>query len=79
VQINNPDLVLLDLTLPDMDPVQMISQARQAGAATPPIIVVSARASGFISEAAREIGAASVLHKPFLISALLGNIEQVLG
>jgi len=77
-QVDRPDLVLLDLSLPDMDAVQMINQARQAASTTPPIIVVSARATGSIHEAAREIGAVSVLHKPFPISTLLGNIEQAL-
>ena len=77
-QGERPDLVLLDLTLPDMDPVTMISQARNAASTTPPIIVVSARSVGSVQEAAREIGAVSVLHKPFPISALLGYIEQAL-
>jgi DNA-binding response OmpR family regulator len=73
-----PDLILLDLSLPDMDAAEMVSELRRARADVPPIIVVSAKTARSVEEAARLVGASGVLRKPFPIDALLECIEDAL-
>src|SRR5437016_2716688 len=52
-----PDLILLDLTLPDMDAIDMFKQVVKTHPSTPPVIVVSAQPVRFAKEAARAMGA----------------------
>ena len=74
----HPDLVLLDLTLPDMDAVQMVHQLEESHHDLPPVIVVSAKTTTYVQATAREIKAVSVVPKPFMIENLLGSIEGAL-
>src|SRR5690242_16952497 len=59
----DPDLVILDLGLPDMDGVDVARQLR-AGSATP-IIVLSARDAEGVKVAALDAGADDYVTKPF--------------
>ncbi len=72
------DIVLLDLTLPDMDGVEMIKNLLKSGTSVPPVIVTSAISNHLAEKAARSIGAAAVLVKPFSISNLLDTINGIL-
>jgi DNA-binding response OmpR family regulator len=70
------DLVLLDLTMPGMDPLEMV---RKVGTQDmPPVIVLSAKPAALVAEAARSIDAAAVVHKPFGIDDLLETVRRVL-
>ena len=75
----SPDLILLDLMLPDMDGVQMIQQLITAGRDLPPIIIASAKPSQAVASAARAIGAAGVVRKPFSLDELLGCVAAALS
>jgi DNA-binding response OmpR family regulator len=68
----DPDVVLLDLGLPDTDGVQVCRQLRQRSDAA--IIVVTA----YGEEAALDAGADDYLVKPFGLSELLARIRAVL-
>ena len=72
----NPDLVLLDLGLPDMDGVDVIRKLRSW--ATMPIIVVSARAEGSDKIGALDAGADDYLTKPFDVDELLAHLRAAL-
>ncbi len=69
----NPDLILLDLGLPDMDGVDVIERIRSWSAA--PIIVISARSETSDKIEALDAGADDYLTKPFSVEELLARIR----
>jgi len=73
---NNPDLILLDLGLPDIDGIRVIEQIRKSSDV--PIIVVSARGMEREKVEALDKGADDYLTKPFLIGELLARIRVAL-
>ena len=70
---HNPDIVLLDLGLPDMDGVDIIRKIR--GWSSMPIIVISARSEDTAKIAALDAGADDYLTKPFSVEELLARIR----
>ena len=72
----NPDLILLDLGLPDMDGTEVIRQVREWAAT--PIIVLSAREQEQQKVAALDLGADDYVTKPFGINELLARIRTAL-
>ncbi|MGN0747418.1 MAG: response regulator, partial [Aristaeellaceae bacterium] len=66
---HNPDIVLLDLGLPDMDGVQVIRTIRSWS--NMPIIVISARSEDTDKIEALDAGADDYLTKPFSVEELL--------
>ena len=62
---HNPDIVLLDLGLPDMDGVQVIQKIRSWS--NLPIIVISARSEDTDKIEALDAGADDYLTKPFSV------------
>jgi DNA-binding response OmpR family regulator len=74
-----PDLILLDLQLPDMNGEEVIHRLSHTSLGAPPVIVVTARRQQAAEEAALEIDAAGMLLKPFEIQSLLDQIELVLA
>jgi two-component system KDP operon response regulator KdpE len=72
----NPDLVLLDLGLPDADGLDVTKAIRQM--ARTPIIVLSARGQEHDKVAALDLGADDYLTKPFGVPELLARIRVAL-
>ncbi len=72
----NPDLVLLDLGLPDGDGLDVAKAIRQT--ARTPIIVLSARGQEHDKVAALDLGADDYLTKPFGVPELLARIRVAL-
>ena len=68
-----PDVVLLDLGLPDMDGTQIIQRIR--GWSQMPIIVISARSEDADKIAALDSGADDYLTKPFSVAELLSRLR----
>lgn len=71
-----PDVVLLDLGLPDMDGLQIIRSVREWSHL--PIIVVSARTRERDKVAALDLGADDYIVKPFGTSELLARIRTAI-
>ena len=71
-----PDIIILDLTLPDMDGIQVTEQIREWSAV--PIIVLSVRDGERDKVAALDKGADDYLTKPFNIEELLARIRVAL-
>ena len=69
-----PDLILLDLGLPDMDGNDIISSVRKWTSC--PIIVISARAGEQDKVAALDLGADDYITKPFDMEEVLARIES---
>jgi two-component system, OmpR family, KDP operon response regulator KdpE len=73
---HNPDVVILDLGLPDGDGLEVARRIREWG--TVPIIVVSARGQELDKVAALDAGADDYLTKPFGTLELLARVRVAL-
>jgi DNA-binding NtrC family response regulator len=73
-----PDLVILDMRLPDGDGLDLLPDITGAGDAAPPVIVVTAY--GDIGQAvdAMKLGAADYLRKPLDLDELLVTVDKVM-
>ncbi len=71
-----PDLIVLDLGLPDMDGVQVVKGIRAWSSV--PIVILSARAQESDKIAALDAGADDYLVKPFGVGELLARIRVAL-
>jgi len=72
----NPELILLDLGLPDLDGLEVVRTIRRS--ARTPVIVLSARGQEQDKVAALDLGADDYLTKPFGASELLARIRVAL-
>ncbi|GAA0791614.1 response regulator transcription factor [Faecalicatena orotica] len=70
---HNPDILLLDLGLPDMDGIEIIRKVRTWS--NMPIIVVSARSEDTDKIDALDAGADDYLTKPFSVEELLARLR----
>ena len=70
---HNPDVLFLDLGLPDMDGINVIRQVRSWS--TMPIIVISARSDDTDKIEALDAGADDYLTKPFSVEELLARLR----
>jgi two-component system KDP operon response regulator KdpE len=73
---NPPELVILDLGLPDMDGIEVIRRLRDWTAV--PIVIVSARGQEKDKVAALDAGADDYLTKPFGVGELLARMRVAL-
>ena len=73
---HNPDLVILDLGLPDEDGLNLIDYARSKGST--PIIVLSARSDEYDKVEALDKGANDYVTKPFGTAELLARVRAQL-
>ena len=71
---HNPEIVLLDLGLPDMDGVEVIRRIRSWS--NLPIIVLSARSEDTDKIGALDAGADDYLTKPFSVEELLARLRM---
>ncbi len=75
-EARRPDLVLLDLGLPDMDGVRVLRRIR--GDATTPVVILSARDAERTKIEALEAGADDYVTKPFSTGELQARIRAVM-
>ncbi|GAB4142271.1 MAG: response regulator transcription factor [Planctomycetota bacterium] len=72
-----PALILLDITLPGMNGLEVLRALREKGARTP-VIALSARQDEYDKVAALRLGADDYVTKPFGVAELLARIDSVL-
>ena len=70
---HNPDIILLDLGLPDMDGIEVIKKIRSWSEM--PIIIISARSEDTDKVDALDAGADDYLTKPFSVEELLARLR----
>jgi len=76
VALNRPDLVILDLGLPDMDGIEVTRRLREWSKV--PVIILSVREQEVDKIAALDAGADDYLTKPFGMGELLARIRTVM-
>ncbi len=73
-----PDLVLLDIWMPDVDGVTLLKEWSASGQLTMPVIMMSGHGTIDTAVEATKFGAQSFLEKPITLQKLLRSVEQAL-
>jgi DNA-binding NtrC family response regulator len=73
---NAPDLVLLDIWMPDTDGVTLLKEWQRDGMLTMPVIMMSGHATIDTAVEATRIGALNFLEKPIALQKLLKAVQQ---
>jgi DNA-binding NtrC family response regulator len=71
-----PDLVLLDIWMPDTDGVTLLKEWQRDGMLTMPVIMMSGHATIDTAVEATRIGALNFLEKPIALQKLLKAVQQ---
>src|SRR5438034_10609630 len=76
----NPDLILMDLALPELDGVEATRQIRRRHMLSQtPIFAISAFATSEVKRDAIEAGCTEVFRKPLEIEPFLGKVRNMLN
>lgn len=76
VEKERPDLIILDIMLPDISGIEVCRQIRQVS--TTPVIMLTARGEELDRVAGLEVGADDYLAKPFSFKELMARIRSTL-
>ncbi len=78
-QAEQPDLILLDATMPVMDGLTALGKLKE-GADTKhiPVVMLSADACQENKDKATELGALNFIHKPFTADSLLNGLKGII-
>lgn len=74
-----PDLVLLDIWMPDADGLTLLKEWASGGLLNMPVVMMSGHATIDTAVEATRIGAMDFLEKPIALQKLLGTVKRALG
>src|SRR4051812_11316327 len=74
-----PDLVLLDIWMPDSDGVTLLKEWASGGLLTMPVVMMSGHATIDTAVEATRIGALDFLEKPIALQRLLATVKRALA
>lgn len=75
LEIKSPDLILLDIMLPDMDGVETLKFLKNSQYHDIPVIMVSAKTSEYDKVTLLDLGAADYITKPFGVLELIARVK----
>jgi DNA-binding NtrC family response regulator len=73
-----PDLVLLDIWMPDVDGISLLKEWSKTGQLTMPVVMMSGHATIDTAVEATRIGALNFLEKPIALQKLLKTVNKAL-
>ena len=74
-----PDLVLLDIWMPDADGITLLKEWASSGQLTMPVVMMSGHATIDTAVEATRIGALDFLEKPIALQKLLATVKRALA
>jgi DNA-binding NtrC family response regulator len=78
-EVLRPDLVLLDIWMPDVDGITLLKEWNQSAQLTMPVIMMSGHGTIDTAVEATKHGAMAFLEKPITLQKLLRAVEQALS
>ena len=78
-QENAPDLILMDLNMPEMNGYEVMEHLKENGAQEIPIIFMTSNEDTESEVRGLEMGAKDYIHKPFIPDVLLKRVEKVIN
>lgn len=75
LDIKRPDLILLDIMLPDMDGVETLKMLKGSAYHSIPVIMVSAKTSEYDKVTLLDLGASDYITKPFGVLELIARVK----
>src|ERR687894_715989 len=76
---SRPDLVLLDIWMPDTDGITLLKEWAASGQLTMPVVMMSGHATIETAVEATRIGALDFLEKPVALQRLLATVKRALA
>jgi two-component system, OmpR family, alkaline phosphatase synthesis response regulator PhoP len=77
---NNPDLVILDIAMPEMDGLEVLRNMKNDGSLSSiPVIILTAKVMEEVETEAKALGADAFLTKPFSPAELVDAVEKIIG
>lgn len=74
-----PDMILLDIWMPDTDGISLLREWAEAGPLDAPVVMLSGHGTVETAMEATRLGAADFLEKPLSLAKLLQTVEQALA
>ena len=74
---HKPDIIILDITMPHMDGIEMLKRLRDTGDKTP-VIMLTAEGGASSVEKAQHLGISDYIAKPFQNEALVEKVQKVI-
>jgi DNA-binding NtrC family response regulator len=78
VKKQTPDLILLDIWMPDIDGISLLKEWKEGGLITAPVIMMSGHGTIETAVEATRLGAYDFLEKPLSLAKLLLTVERAL-
>ncbi len=77
VKDNHPDLILLDIKMPDMDGFEALKELRSGGRGDIPVVFLTADESEEIETTCLKLGAMDFIKKPFALEVLTMRVRHI--